>query len=200
MLFALCDLTTTVEVHHINAALAWVRYSVESVKFIFASAADEAKVAQTNDTAQKIADFLAAQGEATRSQLTRDCFQGHTPKSRIDAALDELLKATPPVISVESVPRPKGSPGSETKIYRLTGAKSAKSANSEKSRGITGDSDDCEVCEVSDSEATTVRTVRTFRKPEIQAETRARIDTSHSSQSSLRETENPPEAEDAEVF
>lgn len=40
MLFALCDKTATVEVHHINAALAWVRYSVESVKFIFASAAD----------------------------------------------------------------------------------------------------------------------------------------------------------------
>jgi hypothetical protein len=36
MLFALCDLTTTVEVHHINAALAWVRYSVDSIKFVFA--------------------------------------------------------------------------------------------------------------------------------------------------------------------
>ena len=200
MLFALCDLTTTVEVHHINAALAWVRYSVESVKFIFASAADEAEVAQTNDTAQKIADFLAVHGEATRSQLTRDCFQGHTPKSRIDAALDELLKATPPVISVESVPRPKGSPGSETKIYRLTGANSA---NTEQSRGITGDSDACEVCEVcevSGLEATTVRTFRTVRKPEHTAETRASLDTSHSSHSSQPVTENPPEAEDAEVF
>ena len=50
MLLALCDKTTTVEVHHINAALAWVRYSVESVKFIFASAADEVKVAEGNDT------------------------------------------------------------------------------------------------------------------------------------------------------
>ena len=203
MLFALCDLTTTVEVHHINAALAWVRYSVESVKFIFASAADEAEVAQTNDTAQKIADFLAVHGEATRSQLTRNCFQGHTPKSRIDAALDELLRATPPVISVESVPRPKGLPGSETKTYRLSGAKSAKSANSEQSREFAGDSDDCEVCEVceaSDSEVPTVRTVRTVREPENQAETRASIDTSHSSHSSQQVTENPPEAEDAEVF
>ena len=58
MLFALCDKTTTVEVHHINAALAWVRYSVESVKFIFASASDELETAETNDAAQKIVEFL----------------------------------------------------------------------------------------------------------------------------------------------
>jgi hypothetical protein len=83
MLFALCDLTTTVEVHHINAALAWVRYSVDSIKFVFGSAADEVEVAETNDTAQKIVDFLTARQRVTRKQITVDCFGGHVNKTRI---------------------------------------------------------------------------------------------------------------------
>ena len=127
MLFALCDLTSTVEVHHIDAALAWVRYSVESVKFIFASAADEVKAAETNDTAQEVLAFLAERDQATRSELSKDCFQGHKSKSILDGAIDELLSCNPPCIVVESVPRPKGSPGAPTKIYKLA-AKSAKRA------------------------------------------------------------------------
>ena len=82
MLFALCDKTTTVDAHHIDAALAWVRYSVESVKFIFASAADEVKVAEVNDTAKKIVNFLMAHTRVTRKQITVDCFGGHVTKSR----------------------------------------------------------------------------------------------------------------------
>jgi putative DNA primase/helicase len=35
MLLALTDLVTTIEAHHIRAALAWVRYQAESVRFIF---------------------------------------------------------------------------------------------------------------------------------------------------------------------
>lgn len=203
MLFALCDLTNTVEVHHINAALAWVRYSVESVKFIFASAADEVAVAETNDTAQKIVDFLRTNPHAARRELTADCFKGHVAKSRIDAALDELLSANPPVITMESIPRPKGSPGSPTKIYRLTGAKSAKSAksaNSEDSCGFAGafeKSEASEVCELSTESADTVRTVRTVRKPENQAQTRASIDGSHSSHTSRVDSEIEA---DLEVF
>ena len=41
MLFALCDLTMPVASPSHRWALAWVRYSVESVKFVFASAADD---------------------------------------------------------------------------------------------------------------------------------------------------------------
>ena len=203
MLFALCDKTTTVEGPHIEAALAWVRYSVESVKFIFASAADEADVAKTDDAAQKVLRYLADHGQATRSELTRDCFNGHVPKSRIDAALDELLKATPPVIVVESQPRPKGSPGVGTKVYRLSGANCAKSANGEQPRGLAGDFDDCELSEtseLSETGPTTVRTVRTVRNHAKAAETRTSVDSSLSSQSSHWATENPADTEDAEVF
>jgi hypothetical protein len=120
MLFALCDKTTTVEVHHINAALAWVRYSVESVKFIFASAADEVEVAETNDTAQKIVDFLTAHQRVTRKQITVDCFGGHVNKTRIDAALEELLTCNPPHITVQE---DRSGPGRPTKFYELAANK-----------------------------------------------------------------------------
>jgi hypothetical protein len=186
MLFALCDLTTTVEVHHINAALAWIRYSVESVKFIFASAADEVAVAETNDTAQKIVDFLADRGQATRWELSKDCFQGHQNKSVLDSALDELLSSNPPRIVVESIPRPKGKPGTPTKIYKLA-AKSAKSANYEYPRGFASDSANCEVsegCEVSKGENVSLRAPRTLRKVQNRPETRTSIDTSLTSHTS----------------
>ena len=187
MLFALTDCTTIVEVHHVDAALAWIRYSVDSVKFIFASAADEAATAETNETAIKIVDYLRQHAQAARRELTTECFGGHTSKTRIDAALDELLKSNPPVITVESVPRPKGSPGTPTKIYRLTAANCANSAKREVSRGFTVDSDDCEVsevCELSTDEATTLRTVRTVRNASNKAVSRANTDTSHSSHTS----------------
>ncbi len=193
MLFALCDLTDEVQLVHINAALAWVRYSVDSVKFIFASAADEVATAETNDTAQKIVDYLADKKQATRKELTVNCFQGHTAKSRIDTALDELLSCNPARITVESVPRPKGSPGSATKTYRLTSASSANSANREVSCGFSdsfNESEVCEPCEPSNLQALTVRTVSTVRSDEKTLQNHASIDSSHSSHSSQGESQN----------
>lgn len=185
MLFALCDMATTVEVHHVNAALAWVRFSVDSIKFIFGSAADEVAVAETNDTALRIVDYLKANVRASRKEFTKVCFQGHTSKSRIDAALDELLSSNPPRIKVESIPRPKGSPGSATKIYQLTGANSANSANSEHPCGLVGYFEKSELSELSSPSIAIVRTIRTVRKPENEAQTLVNIDTSHTSHADL---------------
>nr|WP_218510912.1 DUF3987 domain-containing protein [Variovorax sp. dw_308] len=146
MLFALCDLSTTVEVPHLDAAVAWIRYSVESVKFVFASAADEVEVAETNETAAKIVEFLEAKGRVTRWQITSDCFKGHANKTRIDAALDELLTTTPPRIVVEEERTGHGRP---TKFYELA-AKKAKKAKNEQPRGNARDSDPREVGEQSE--------------------------------------------------
>lgn len=118
MLFALTDQTNFIAVDHINAAMAWVRYWVDSVKFIFQSAIDEAGAAATTDTAQRIVAYLTECGQATRTELSKGCFSGHISKSTLDKALDELLTASPPVIEVETVPRPKGQPGSPSKVYK----------------------------------------------------------------------------------
>ena len=135
MLFALTDHTNVIAVNHINAAMAWVRYWVESVKFIFQSAVDEAGAAATTEMAQRIVTYLAAHGQATRTDLTKGCFGGHVSKATLDKALDELITASPPAIEVETVPRPNGQPGSPSKVYKPCAppaqpASAANSANS----------------------------------------------------------------------
>ena len=127
MLFALTDKTTIIGLHHLNAALHWVRYWAESVRFIFASAAQEAAFEKTQETAKRIVEFLGERGQATRTELTRVCFKGKVSRDVLDEAIDELLKANPPVIEVEQQAR-KGGSGSSTKIYRKTKAKPANSA------------------------------------------------------------------------
>ena len=189
MLFALCELTNTVEVHHINAALAWVRYSVDSIKFIFGSAADEVEVAETNDTAQKIVDFLTAQKRVTRKQITVDCFKGHANKTRIDAALDELLSCNPPRITVHE---DRSGAGRPTKFYELS-ANKANYANNKQPRGFAADfevreqSEVIPECELSTGDSSQVRLVREVPKP---LETRASIDSSLTSHSSHADFEN----------
>jgi|GEM_PF-2389179 len=189
MLFALCDLTASVEVHHVNAALAWVRYSVESIKFVFGSAADEVEVAETNDTAQKIAAFLTAQKRVTRKQITVDCFKGHATKTRIDAALDELLSCNPPRITVHE---DRSGAGRPTKFYELT-AKYAKNAKNEQPCGFAADFADGEVSEESEVTSTDgglLRKLRILRKDEKSPETLASIDSSLTSLTSHADSEN----------
>lgn len=144
MLFALTDCTATVEVRHIDAALAWVRYSVESVKFIFGSAADEVEVAEINDKARKILDFIAKHGRVTRKQITVECFKGHVNKTRIDAALDELLTCNPARITVQEERTGHGRP---TKVYELNTANKANKANFKQASGFAGGFDDREQTE-----------------------------------------------------
>ena len=188
MLLALCDKTTIVDVHHINAALAWVRYSVESVKFIFASAADEVKVAEVNDTAQKIMDFVTAHKRVTRKQITVDCFGAHVSKTRIDAALDELLSCNPPLIAVQEDRSGQGRP---TKFYELA-ANKANYANNQQPRGLAASLETREQSEVSEQTAQDselVHQVRIVSEPSKSPDIRASIDcslSSHSSQAGLK--------------
>lgn len=175
LLFALCDLERDVDVRHVEAALAWTRYWTDSVKFIFSDAAAEVATAETNATAQRILEFLEKRGKATRWEVSKECFGGHQSKAVIDAALDELLSASPPRIEVDTVPRPKGTPGTATKIYRMA-AKSAKTAKSEPPRGLQLDSAAGEVCEDSEVSPTTLRTLSTLREVPNTPGSRASID------------------------
>ena len=71
MLFALTDLTSTIEIQHLEAALAWVRYWVESVRFIFQTEMEEVRSAETAKVAQRIVEFLSDGKTATRTDLSR---------------------------------------------------------------------------------------------------------------------------------
>ncbi len=119
MLFALTDLQTLVDVPHIEAAMAWIRYATASVHYVFVSAAEEAQMVQALDLSNRVLLFLRERGKATRTEITTECFQKHVSKAKIDASLDLLLAATPPKICVQLVARPADAPGTSTRIYRL---------------------------------------------------------------------------------
>lgn len=189
MLFALCDLTTTVEVHHIDAALAWVRFGVDSVWFVFGSAAEEVAVTETNAAAQKIVKFVTERQRVTRKQITVECFAGHATKTRIDAALDELLAANPAQVRVEE---DRSGGGRPVKFYELV-ANYANKANYQQPRGFAADSGPCESSE--QSEKTTqvrglVSKVRTVCEPSNSAGALADVESSLSSHSSPPATES----------
>lgn len=118
MLFALTDLQLCVDVVHIEAAMAWIRYANESAKYVFISASDEVKMMQIGELAHRIVAFLDRRIQASRSEIMVECFQGHASKANIDAAIERLLNTSPPRISIHLIHRPKEKPGSPTTIYK----------------------------------------------------------------------------------
>ena len=119
MLFALTDLQLRIDITHIEAAVAWIRHGTASIRYIFVSAAEEARMARTIERSNRVLAFLRDRGRATRSEISAECFRGNESKAQIDASLDLLLAATPPRICVQSVQRPVDAPGTATRIYRL---------------------------------------------------------------------------------
>jgi len=118
MLMALTDLQTRIDAQHIDAATAWIRHATASVRFVFVSAAEEANLAQVLELSNRVLAFLRERGQATRSQISAECFRGKVSKTRIDASLEHLLASTPPKISVQWVERPTDAPGTPTRVYR----------------------------------------------------------------------------------
>ncbi|MBK7954235.1 MAG: DUF3987 domain-containing protein [Candidatus Accumulibacter sp.] len=88
MIFALTDKTLTIDLPHIHAALAWVRFHRDSVRFIFNDAAGELAARESSDGAAKILDYLKQHGQTSRADLSKKCFSGHLSAKRIDEALD----------------------------------------------------------------------------------------------------------------
>ncbi|WP_287639488.1 DUF3987 domain-containing protein [Accumulibacter sp.] len=116
MLFALTDETLTIDLPHILAALAWVRFHRDSVKFIFDDAAGETAAMEASDGAAKILEYLKRNGRTSRAELSKKCFSGHLSAKRIDEALDTLLMNTPPSIEVQEGDQDEKS-GKRTKFY-----------------------------------------------------------------------------------
>lgn len=118
MLFAVTDLQTRVDVPHIDAAMAWMQYTATSARYVFVSAAEDAKMAQALELSNQVLAFLYERGRATRSQISTECFKGKVPKAQIDASLEHLLACTPPKIGMQTVERPTDTPGTPTRVYR----------------------------------------------------------------------------------
>lgn len=117
MLFALTDQQMRIEVAHIDAAMAWVRYATDTVGYVFVHGAQQAQMAQTVDLAQRVLTYLEEHGPATRTQIVAECLKGKVSKERLDASLSYLLGLTPACISVQTIARRDGAPGSPTRLY-----------------------------------------------------------------------------------
>ena len=126
----------------------------------------------------KILEFLKDRGEATRTEITVDCFQRHVAKTRIDIALDELLQSNPPAVEVHE---DRSSAGRPSKTYRLCVANKANKANNQNPRGIATDFVGCEQSEQSIHDARLVRIVSLVSNAENQQQSHASIESSHSS-------------------
>ena len=194
MLFALTDCTATVEARHIEAAVAWVRYSVESVKFIFGSAQDEHETREVNDTAQKILAFIGKNKRVTRTQITRDCFQGNINKTQIDAALDELLTANPARIVVHEE---RTGHGRATKFYTLNINEVTNFTKSKQRRWFTGNSYNDTNNELNEARGNVSSLVREIEESTNQAGTR--MDAGDSSISSVRSADSENAAKEETI-
>ena len=85
-LYAVMDESHTIELDHLNAALALWDYVEESARYIFGDTTGD-------PVADQVAEALRAAGQAglTRTE-TRDLFGRHKSAERIDRALTLLLK------------------------------------------------------------------------------------------------------------
>jgi putative DNA primase/helicase len=92
MLFAITDLTLSIDVQHLRAALAWIAYCTDSVTYIFATEEEQLAHRQLNDNAVKLLDWLRSQPDqkATRTSVIADCFNGHITRSKLNDLLQTL--------------------------------------------------------------------------------------------------------------
>lgn len=90
------DLQARIDAQHIDAAMAWIHQATASVRFVFVSAAEEAKLAQVLELSNRVLVFLRERGQATRSQISAECLRGKVTKARINANLEPLLASTRP--------------------------------------------------------------------------------------------------------
>lgn len=195
MLFAFTDLTLVIGVGHIKAALAWVRYWGDSVRFIFSEMTDTEGAAARGELGEQIIEFLEKRGEADRTAIVRDCFSGHMSAMKIDGALDDLLAETPPQIKMAVIPRPAGQPGRGRKLYRLLIGTCEHSEDSEDRRHIRAEltSHDCEHSE--HSSPSPDLTSQTSHGCELSESRASSLSSQHSQTSPM-----PNENADYEVF
>lgn len=99
MLFALADRTHVIEPRHLEAALAWMNYYIDSVKFIFQDKVGNPKQVEIRNNAEKIINFLSLRPDgSTTTELNNDCFNKNSSGSEISKALMFLLSECPPRI------------------------------------------------------------------------------------------------------
>lgn len=116
MIFALLDCKNVIEVQHIKAALAWINYWKDSVKYIFGTLAAKASATKLDADAKLVYGFIKDHPGCTRTDLTMS-FKHKFVSADITRALNHLMNAAPPLIKQENRPRPGKKPGKGTIVF-----------------------------------------------------------------------------------
>ena len=116
MIFALLDKSATVEPVHIKAALAWVNYWRDSVRYIFATLAEKAATARLNESSQEVLAFIRKNPKCYKHAITNE-FKNRMSADVITAALNHLMNAAPPLVYQKTVPRADGKGGRQPVIF-----------------------------------------------------------------------------------
>jgi hypothetical protein len=120
MLFALADKSLAIEAHHLEAALAWVRYARDSVRFIFSERAGIADAQESAEIARRILEFLKDMPSgASQTDIYADCFRRAVHSDKISEAIKGMLLANLPRIEQSKVPRSDGRNGKAKTVYKL---------------------------------------------------------------------------------
>jgi len=119
MLMALTGLQTRIGTQHIDAAMTWIWHATASVRFVFVNADEETKLVQVLTLSNRVLAFLRERGQATRNQISAECFWDKVPRALLDASLEYLLAVTSPKITAQWGERADSAPGAPLRGCRL---------------------------------------------------------------------------------
>ena len=155
MLFALADLTLLISEEHLKAALAWVRYATDTVRFVFAERAGMEVARRTEQNAEKLLGWLQERPDgASLTEISVECFQRHASSDDIGAAIRHLLTTSPPAIEQMTREGTDRRSGRQPVFYRST-VNNANSAKKGVTAGFLDCSQHCEKCEQLDEDGAT---------------------------------------------
>jgi hypothetical protein len=119
MLFAITDQSRVIEACHLQAALEWITYYVDTVKFVFADKARDPEQTETCRLSEKILAYLRLRPDGVSiGTITEVFYQKNGGSEKIQGALRYLLAQNPPCI--EQLKTPSGRQGGRPKTtYRL---------------------------------------------------------------------------------
>ena len=120
MLFAQCDLSPVIEESHLQAAQAWIDYNTDSVRYVFAAQANEARACEREQMAGKIVSFLKERPQgATLTALSYECFMKKATPQPLGDVLDMMLVDHRYGLTMWKLPRLGGKPGRPQIWYGL---------------------------------------------------------------------------------
>jgi hypothetical protein len=91
LLFALTDKSSLIELPHLKAGVAWVKFAALCTQYVLSDGADDSALPDPKNSEKLIQYLRSVGGSATRSQITKNCFKRHLSGKALDAVLQPLL-------------------------------------------------------------------------------------------------------------